>query len=249
MNKTIFMFHAIGEVSKGDWADPNYSYSKDKFKELLKKLGSVSSLYDSIDLSSNTKAIFTFDDGHVSNYWAAKLLFDGGYGSADFFINPELIGSDYYMDWSQIRELKSMGMSIQSHGLDHQYLSSCSDHELHRQLSKSKEIIENAINTSVTILAPPGGRFDNRTIRLAKEIGYSCIANSIPGHFSNNNDFLFPRIAVMKDHTCSKLISLMNPYSLIVYKIKLKYAILKLLKNIFGDTFYEKVRWKILGGN
>ena len=68
MNKTIFMFHAIGEVSKGDWADPNYSYSKDKFKELLNKLGSVSSLYDSIDLSSNTKAIFTFDDGHESNY-------------------------------------------------------------------------------------------------------------------------------------------------------------------------------------
>lgn len=247
MTYTIYMFHAIGDVSDLDWADPHYSYSLDKFNEFLDRVKSVSSISEQLKGGKYCNTILTFDDGHISNYQAAKYLYENKIGSADFFINPELVGSDYYMSWDQIRELHSMGMSIQSHGLDHQYLSDCDDQELHRQLLESKIIIEKQLSSKVTILAPPGGRYDSRTVKLAKRVGYKCIANSEPGTIKSLKYFLVPRASVTHNYSVDDLIQLSSPWSVMVLKQKLKYGVLKLAKRLLGNSRYEKIRFKILG--
>jgi len=248
MSTTIFMFHAIGSITLDDWADSHYGYCEDKFHNFLVSIGKVQSLRDAIDSGNSNTAIVTFDDGHVSNYYAAKYIHDNNFGSADFFINPEKVGLPFYMNWDQIKELNSWGMSIQSHGLDHQYLTDCDDVELHRQILLSKNIIEENIDNKVSILAPPGGRFDKRTISICKNNGYTCIANSIPGKATNLKTFLFPRISVLSHHSADELLALQNQgkYKILIKIVK--YKILLMAKNILGNTVYDKLRHQVLGG-
>lgn len=248
MTTTILMFHAIGELAEDDWADPHYGYCEEKFKRLVSSLGSVQSLKDAINNQDFNTAIITFDDGHISNYSAAEYLHRNQLGSADFFINPEKVGGPYYMNWDQIMELHSWGMSIQSHGLDHQYLSDCDDVELHRQLLLSKNMIEDKIDSKVTILAPPGGRFDKRTITLSKSNGYICIANSVPGKVHELGQFLYPRISVLSHFSVEELLNLQNKRNLKIFIKVIKYKVLKFAKVILGNARYERLRIQILGG-
>ncbi|MEY8252920.1 MAG: polysaccharide deacetylase family protein, partial [Colwellia sp.] len=240
-------FHAIGSSQDGDWADPHYSFKKKCFNEFLSKSGGVTSLYGAINGESDNDIIVTFDDGHISNYFAAKYMHDNNYGNADFFISPEKVGQPHYMNWQQIKHLSDLGMSIQSHGLDHRYLSDCSDDELQRQLVESKRIIESYTGKAVTILAPPGGRYDNSTIKMAKLAGYQCIANSEPGKIVDLGAYCLPRIAVLNNLSVELLLSVTSNLSSLIIKQKIKYTILALIKALLGNTRYEKVRWKILG--
>ncbi len=243
----VYMFHAIGELHEDDWADPHYSFSVEKFKAFLADVKTVVSLKLAIEHNIKEAVVVTFDDGHISNYNAAKYMYENQYGTADFFINPDLVGNQYYMNWQQIRELSSWGMSIQSHGLDHQYLSDCDDQELIRQLKESKRLIEKNINETVSILAPPGGRFDRRSSKLAFKLGYQCIANSIPGRVSNISCYHLPRLAVLKHYSVQDLISVQQLFSLLMIKLKLKYAILKVVKTLLGNHYYDKVRFRLVG--
>lgn len=247
MGLIVYMFHAIGEIADDDWADPHYGYEKIKFEEFLASIGKIQSLRAANDNQNKTIPVVTFDDGHISNYYAAKYIKDNDFGTADFFINPEKVGSPYYMTWDEIRHLHQWGMSIQSHGLDHKYLSDCDDVELHRQLLKSKLMIEEAVDTKVTILAPPGGRYDNRVMTLSKKMGYQFIANSAPGGLKSFDDYLVPRYAVLKSHSITDLLSLNKTNNLLAFKIKSKYMVLLIIKKILGNKQYDKFRWLILG--
>ena len=145
------------------------------------------------------------------------------------------------MNWDQIKELDAWGMSIQSHGLDHQYLSDCGDVELHRQLLLSKKIIEEKIEKKVTLLAPPGGRYES--------CGYSHILNSEPGHITNIKNILIPRMAVLKNHAVTDLISMRSKYSIRNLKSKAKYSALSIIKKLIGNTRYDRFRWYLMGEN
>jgi peptidoglycan/xylan/chitin deacetylase (PgdA/CDA1 family) len=241
------MFHAIGELSDGDWADPHYSFSDEKFKDFLKQTKKVVSLKNTIKNKINDSVVVTFDDGHISNYFAAKYMFENNYGSADFFINPERVGDEFYMTWQHINELCCWGMSIQSHGLDHQYLSDCDDSELDRQLRDSKNIIEQHTNQPVTILAPPGGRFDKRTSQLAADLGYQCIANSQPGKVRNIDSYHFSRFAVLTGYSVNDLLSAQKKINIITLKLQMKYVVLKIIKTLLGNARYDKIRIKLIG--
>lgn len=248
MAAVIYMFHAIGKLENDDWADPHYSFSREKFVEFLNKARSVKSIKQAQSDNATQGCIMTFDDGHISNYWAGKYIAENGYGSADFFINPAKVGLPYYMSWQQIKELLALGMSIQSHGLDHSFLSDLEDDELIYQLSESKRLIEVNLHQSVTVLAPPGGRYDRRTVAEARVLGYKTMSISKPGRVKNINDFLQPRIAVMKNSSVEQLLANQNQLNHKIILQKMKYSGLKLGKRMIGNERYEKLRWFILGG-
>lgn len=248
MSKIAYMFHAIGELDKEDWADTHYCFSVKKFMALTEKLVKVTSFEQALSNGDSNISIFTFDDGHVSNYSAAKYLYENKLGTAEFFINPEKVSSPYYMSWDQIRELSDWGMSIQSHGLDHKFLTECDDVELKKQLQLSKELIEENISKKVTLLAPPGGRYDQRIIDVAKSCGYKFILMSEPGHINSMDEFLIPRMAVLNMHSVEDLVKMRSRLSLLNIKNKVKYKFLYVIKQIIGNSRYEKIRWAILGG-
>lgn len=247
MSAVIYMFHAIGELAANDWADPHYSYSQEKFIEFLETTGSILSVEELSSENRTSGHFVTFDDGHISNYWAGKYIAENGYGRADFFINPAKVGQDYYMNWQQIKELSDLGMSIQSHGLDHQYLSDLNNQDLIHQLKESKRLIEEQLNKRVTILAPPGGRYDSRTIKEAKILGYIKMTTSKPGKIRKLSKFTQPRISVMRDNSVKQLLSSEKAINIRNFSQGAKYSMLKMIKTVAGNERYEKIRWFILG--
>ncbi len=247
MAAVIYMFHAIGELDSDDWADHHYSFSRDKFLEFLTKAKSVMSIEKLIAGKHTQGCVMTFDDGHISNYWAGKYIAENGFGNADFFINPAKVGQPYYMNWEQIEELSDLGMSIQSHGLDHSFLSDLENDELIIQLQESKRQIEEKLHRPVTILAPPGGRYDERTIKQAKQLGYQTMSISKPGRVRNLSSFLQPRVAVMRSSTVNQLLASQKRLNSRILLQKMKYSGLKVSKIIVGNERYERIRWFLLG--
>jgi peptidoglycan/xylan/chitin deacetylase (PgdA/CDA1 family) len=103
---------------------------------------------------------------------------------------PELsLSSDEMMNWEQIREALASGMSIGSHTHTHRVLSTLSLSEQSEELSLSKSILEQKLNTVVQSIAyPVGGHRDcsSDTGRIAEESGY-LLGFSFQTGFNDSN--------------------------------------------------------------
>lgn len=243
-SNTVFMFHAIGSESKLKGCDPHYAYDIERFTLLLKSIKTVQSLENSLNQASNNP-IFTFDDGHISNYQAAELIKEFNGGSADFFINPNTVGTDNYLNWMQIRKMKDLGMSIQSHSLDHIYLSDLTYSKQKQQLETSKKQIEDNLGSEVTVLAPPGGRFNKDTVELCHYLGYKHLSVSKPGRW--NGGYISPRIPVLKSTSLNDLVECSLESTAFIRKQVMKYQVTGIAKKLLGNRSYDFIRSKILG--
>ncbi len=218
----------------------------------LEKLLSLSNSHSKAiyqDHDKNTSCCsFTFDDGHATNYSAACLLQEHGF-SADFFVNSSTINTKNFLSSSQLKEMVSMGMSIQSHGHTHEFMNDLDDEALLDQLKRSKDLIGDACGREVTIFAPPGGRYDERLKAIAKSSGYSAISNSEPGYMNLDKVDLFsiPRVAVTSATSKDLYEQLLYCESAPIRKDQIKYFVTKQAKKILGNQRYEVI-WKLLRG-
>lgn len=255
MSWPVFMYHAFSlDGQEPSDADLHYSISIETFSEHLElcKLNGISvhSLLDYLSnpVSFQNKKIcfFTFDDGHKSNFKAAQLLFNEGF-SADFFINTSTINHDNYLTSSQLLEMKNMGMSIQSHGHEHVYFNELNNDEILTQFSKANGFINDVLSENMLIFSPPGGRITKNVINIAKDSGILLISNSRPGLFSAKvNPYNVPRIAILNSTDKIKFNSYLFNSNSTILKLRIKYAIAKLLKIIMGNKLYEKFRLLVL---
>jgi len=73
-----------------------------------------------------------------------------------------------------LEEIKEMSpyVDFQSHGEFHPVFPMCSDEELRREISASKKYIEAATGHTCYAIAWPYGRFQQREIAVAKQLGY-----------------------------------------------------------------------------
>lgn len=241
---SVYMFHSIGEGSDIFGADPHYSYSTDQFIEFLKSVRKTNSLQNCLE-EVNGDPLLTFDDGHKSNLKAAELICEYNGGSADFFVNPNTIDTQNYLSWSELKRMNNMGMSIQSHSLDHIYLSDLSYYKQKQQLANSKSIIEDKLGTEVTVLAPPGGRFNQHTVELCHSLGYKHLSVSKPGRWKGG--YTSPRIPVLRSTPLEELIACSNIETGFIKKQVLKYRITGMAKKALGNKSYDFIRSKLLG--
>lgn len=117
--------------------------------------------------------VITFDDGYEDNYRVAYPILQKYHFSATVFLITDFVGRNArYLTWTQIQEMHENGMEFQSHTLSHILLSDASDEEIVLQLVKSKEAIEWRLGQQVDYIAYPGGKYDQRVIRAAKQAGY-----------------------------------------------------------------------------
>jgi len=238
------MFHSIGCEHEIAGADPHYSYDEISFVSFLKSIDKTGSLQNSLSNESD-QPILTFDDGHKSNFKAAELIGQINGGVADFFVNPNTVGTENYLNWSELKKMNDMGMSIQSHSLDHVYLSDLSYSKQKQQLECSKKIIEDKLGGEVEILAPPGGRFNHDTVELCHYLGYKHLSVSKPGRWTGG--YISPRIAVLQTTPVNSLINCAKEETSFIRKQVLKYQFTGLAKKALGNRTYDFVRSKILG--
>lgn len=78
------------------------------------------------------------------------------------------------MDWNTLRELADRGIEIGSHTVSHAHLPLLSDQELRRELSESKERLEDELGQRCRFLAYPFGQDDARVRAAAAAAQYEA---------------------------------------------------------------------------
>jgi peptidoglycan/xylan/chitin deacetylase (PgdA/CDA1 family) len=130
------------------------------------------------------KVLITFDDGYHSLYkHGLEILAEYGF-TATLFLSTSFIGKHYdqkdfefvkhdrQLTWEEIKALAQNGWSIQSHGYTHVRLNSLDNERLVKELTLSKQLIEQNLGTEVDEFAFPYGIYTNLAINKLREAGY-----------------------------------------------------------------------------
>ena len=113
----------------------------------------------------------SWDDGHPSDLRLAEML--ARHGLSGTFYIPRAIETGV-MQESDIRTLSS-NFEIGAHTLNHVFLASADDATARREITGSKQWVEDVTGQPCPMFCPPGGRFKPRHMQMFRDAGYSGI--------------------------------------------------------------------------
>lgn len=141
--------------------------------------------------------VITVDDGKLSVYKYMLPIVRKYDVPVTLFVYPSAISNaSYAMTWDQLRELQKTGLfDIQSHTYWHPNFKqekkrlSPSEYQklVHTQLASSKKVLDQKLNTNVTVLAWPYGIYDAQLEQAAADAGY-VMAFSIDERLANKTE-------------------------------------------------------------
>lgn len=153
-------------------------------------------------LPSNKPGIMlTFDDGKKGNYdFARQLLQEFGF-TGYFMCSTDLVGTDGYMTYDEIKQLKEEGNVIADHtATHHRMCENDTDDILEYEILESKKFLEKNIGDKVDIFCWCGGEEKHYTKKAFDKImesgyKYGFMTNCAPV-LKGENPFLIQRINV-----------------------------------------------------
>ena len=183
----VLLYHGIGTEERYGSArrSGKYTVTPEQFGEhlgLIRNLGlriiSLSELLQRSESELQRTVAITFDDGLLSDYTQALPYLEKASAVAHFFINTAHVGEEGRMGWPEILEVQRAGMVIGSHGHRHVDHSHSSIEVLVRQMSQSRQILEQRLQRDVKYFAAPYGLVSRNLYSAAEQSGYSCICTS-----------------------------------------------------------------------
>lgn len=161
------------------------------------------SLIDAANCLRNDQAfparslVITFDDGYGSVYEKAFPVLQRYGMSATVFLTVgkaenldqrlSTLQGRAMLSWSSIREMLKHGMSFGAHTLTHPDLTHLSLDGITEEVLGSKDIIENALGTSVSSFTYPYGRYNN-SVRAFVRQHFVCACSDRLGLIKTNSD-------------------------------------------------------------
>ncbi len=101
------------------------------------------------------------------------------------------------MDWSELAELQSAGIDVESHGSTHAILTGLADGEVRAELERARSTLEGRGLGRHGLFAYPSGRFDDRVARIVAEVGHRAAFTLVGGVASRDADAMrIPRVGV-----------------------------------------------------
>jgi peptidoglycan/xylan/chitin deacetylase (PgdA/CDA1 family) len=248
MAVTSFMYHAVHAPGYKPVAwDPHYAVSADALRRQLQQLLTAGfglrSVLDTLAAPPvGRTACITFDDGGSTDADVAMPILLACGARADFFVSAGRVGTRGFVSWTQLRDMATAGMSIQSHGHDHRLLDDQNAAEVEHELRASKAEIEDRLGRPVTLFAPPGGRLTAQVVRTARQLGYHAICSSRPGRWRPGSAFVLPRFAVLCSTPDARLLAWANGGALRTAPSMARYAVAWIAKKALGNDRYQRLR-------
>lgn len=119
--------------------------------------------------------LLTFDDGYADNYTALFPLLQKYQAPALIFLVTQRVGTPGYLTWPQIKQMQASGLvAFGSHTCTHRRLRSLSDEEIVKEITQSKQILEEKLGVPVVSFCYPygAGGFDKRVRPHVFKAGY-----------------------------------------------------------------------------
>ena len=188
----------------------------------------------------------TFDDGCETDLIAAAPVLREFGCNATFYLTAGFVGAPGYLSASQVRNLDAQGFEIGCHSLTHPYLSDLTQPELKREIADAKLQIETIIGHPIEHFSCPGGRYDRRTLQMARQAGFATVANSqFHANSSRTNPYELGRVAMLRDLTIDEFNALCHGRGL--WKKRLQHQARRGVQHLLGNRAYDRLRAVLLG--
>lgn len=162
-----------------------------------------------LDLVRNYSNVsITFDDANSSDYTIALPALLMRNMKASFFIVTDRIGGQGFLTADQVRELRSAGMGIGSHGTRHRPWGGLATEELNEELNTSRGRLENLLEQPVLEAACPFGSYNRRVLRWARSAGYVKVFTSDQGPATDG--WLVARNTITRSHNLEYIENLIH---------------------------------------
>src|SRR5260370_37986799 len=136
------------------------------------------SVGEALHYPAEPSVCITFDDGCETDLIAAApVLREFGF-HATFYLTAGFLNTPGYLNTGQVRELDAQGFQIGCHSMTHPYLSDLPEPELKREVVDATLQIEMMLGHPIDHFSCPGGRYDERTLRMARHAGFRTVAGS-----------------------------------------------------------------------
>jgi peptidoglycan/xylan/chitin deacetylase (PgdA/CDA1 family) len=170
----------------------------------------------------------TFDDGFRSVFQHAfPLLTRYRLPATMFLVAQTLTPEGRPVDWvddvpagrvatltlDEVREMQHAGIRFGSHSYAHRDLTILSDEECQRDLRGSRELLEDLLETRITLLAYPRGLHSERVRRAAERAGFTH-AFTLPERRESIGPHAVPRVGVYPGNGTTALRAKASPWYL-----------------------------------
>ncbi|HEY0003483.1 MAG TPA: polysaccharide deacetylase family protein [Pyrinomonadaceae bacterium] len=190
--------------------------------------------------------VITFDDGCETDLLVAAPLLQQLSFKATFYVTVAHLDQRGYLSKGQLRELSELGFEIGSHSMTHSLLSDLASDRLHVEIAGSKSRLEELIGKSVVHFSCPGGRWDQRVARIAREAGYDSVVTSSIGVNPQAPDrFRLSRVPVMRGMKIEDFERICRAEGLGLRRAQ--GAVLDAAKRVLGNSIYQRLRSTVLG--
>ena len=200
----IFMYHKF-DVPKFPSTNINpdqFQSHLDEFKLPKYNVLELEYIIDTIindgELPAKTIGI-SVDDADKSFLTYAWPRFKEKQIPVTLFVNTSTISNNNknYLNWDEIRFLKSQGVTIGAHSHDHEHMIKLSINEIREQLEKSNKKFLKELGEIPSLFAYPYGETDNRIINLLKEYKYKVAFGQHSGVVNEtSNLYYLPRFSL-----------------------------------------------------
>src|SRR5438093_3914893 len=174
------------------------------------------------------RVALTFDDGFRSVFQHAfPLLMRYKLPATMFLVAQTLTPEGRPVDWvddvpsgqvatltlEEVREMQQGGVRFGSHSYAHHDLTILSDAECERDLRASRELLEDLLETRITLLAYPRGLHNERVRRAAARAGFAN-AFTLPEKGESIGPHAIPRVGVYPGNGTMALRAKVSPWYL-----------------------------------
>jgi peptidoglycan/xylan/chitin deacetylase (PgdA/CDA1 family) len=162
--------------------------------------------------------IITFDDGFADFYISAlPILQEFHFLATLFVVTSDMEGTSTWLKpegeedremltWSRLSEVQKAGIECGSHSQTHIHLDTAKPEITRREISRSKEILEQKLGSQVYTIAYPYGHYTKATRRMVIEAGYfaACAVRNVMSH-TNDDLFGLARITISHETDTARL--------------------------------------------